>query len=329
MSRIPHQQSRKSPVLNVFIIGMILCFLACRQESKTSPHLKLRGDESESGAVETASSESAASAGEAIRALAPGSYSLSRLIVRASQGNSSDRRNALFQISEMGAAAEEAAPTLLRWLNDPDPLIRLSTIDALRYVAPRRRDVIKALASLLSDSDERIVTSALVALAEGGGAASFALEEINSLRNAPSPLTRVHAEYASLSIGSDLPGSEVDCSGLLSFFGHRSASIREKAIQFSGYLAPHSKEAIPYLISALDDKDVSVGAEAARALGRFGALAKEALPRIEALQKRLEEASRNGENSNLYYLDKYSRLFIVEAIFSIQSATSNTTCNNN
>lgn len=41
---------------------MVLCFLACRQESKTSPHLNLGGDESESGAVETASSESAASA---------------------------------------------------------------------------------------------------------------------------------------------------------------------------------------------------------------------------------------------------------------------------
>lgn len=41
---------------------MVLCFLACRQESKTSPHVKLGGDDSETRAVRTASGESAASA---------------------------------------------------------------------------------------------------------------------------------------------------------------------------------------------------------------------------------------------------------------------------
>ena len=68
------------------------------------------------------------------------------------------------------------------------------------------------------------------------------------------------------------------------------AKLRKKAVSKLGNVGPGDAAALSALVGALDDREASVRSEAIVALLKFGPSARDALPKLEDMQRRDQSA---------------------------------------
>jgi HEAT repeat protein len=153
------------------------------------------------------------------------------------------RRSVLLAIRAMGPAAAEAAPDVISWLAVDDN-IGHEVEQTLEAFGARLGPYVGELAAILRGKVVRAyprVASLLAGLAEHGA------DVLGHLRQALA---------AAAKLGEDWPE------------GYSARQTRTHAAKGLAALGEAAAEAVPDLLPLLDDKDVDVRAEAARALGR-------------------------------------------------------------
>lgn len=172
------------------------------------------------------------------------------------------RRIAADALAGMGAKAGEAAPALLRSLDDTSPAVRTAALDAL------------SAAGLSMDSAPKI-------------RGAFAASE---------PSVRAAAARAM----GRLPSSTDDVIGdLLRGLTDPAVDVRRESAIALGRLAARPDLCVKALVTSLDDADALVRASAATSLGAFGAAAADASPDLRRLLAHPDPWVRLGAATSL------------------------------
>ena len=79
-------------------------------------------------------------------------------------GGLEERRRAAMALGRRGADAKHAVPTLIRALQDEEPLVIREVITALSMIGPAAKDAIPALEKLIDHQDKQIAERAKAAL---------------------------------------------------------------------------------------------------------------------------------------------------------------------
>jgi HEAT repeat protein len=193
---------------------------------------------------------------------------------------------------EFGPAAKDAVPDLVKRLFDARAAVRSTSAEALARVGPVAKDAVPALVAVLEGDEAEFVLSAaceavgLIAPAERAAAVAALKARLEH----PAPLVRAHAALALVRLG-DQSGKEEATRALT----QRTYQVRITAAEALWRINKDGR-ATAVLIRALEESNLT-GTEgdnerymAARALGRVGADAKDAVPELLKLIDHPDEA---------------------------------------
>lgn len=227
---------------------------------------------------------------------------VARLLEAVEHGDSSVRREALFDLGELGPAAEAVVPALrVAVERDPSGTGALAT-ETLGYIGPA---AVPALAQLVTHEDRDVARTAHEALAEMGPQAVAAVPAlIEALRDAdardfyPDDALDFYADGAHFLCGLSVRSREGTSADVLGRIGPRAvkpliaalededAKVRAGAAYALGRMGPAAGPAVTALANAmdrsLDPANYHVANLAAWALGQIGPAAKPAVPQIVA-----------------------------------------------
>lgn len=165
------------------------------------------------------------------------------------------RLAALYVLETMEGEAVEAAPALVKALEDVDSFVRWGAVRALGKMAPRAAaQAVPALAKRLNDDNRDVRITAAAALERYGPAAKSAVPALSKA------------------------------------VGHKEVEMRTWAIRALAAIGPEAQGAVPVLITALGDPETSVRTASAKALGKLGASARSA---VEPLRKALKDSDED------------------------------------
>jgi HEAT repeat protein len=195
-------------------------------------------------------------------------------------------------LGTFGDKAEDAVPALLAALEDQDEDVRYRAAEALGKIHPEPDMVLPSLARVMRNDTPQVRSAAAIAISRYGSDAEIILSElIETAKRDRDPLTKQTAIELLGSIG---PNAK-DATGALVKFArnHSWQGVREAAAIAVCKIAPDSSEArdmVPLLIEYLR---IGNACDAAKALGRFGAVAGKAIPTLEevAAGKHIEKGS--------------------------------------
>jgi HEAT repeat protein len=207
------------------------------------------------------------------------------LLTKALGDNEAARREAAADIlGRIGPPARPAVPSLLAALKDKTSSVSLISALALAQIDPTRAG---PAVPLLADALD--TPAAAHALAYIGADARAAVPDLIAVLKPPKDTTgetRVRAAQLALArIGKPA------VPALIEALKDKKKDAAPLAAETLGWILPPPKEAIPALRQALAD-DRAHGGVYARALGRLGPLAREALPDVAKL---LDDAEQRGE----------------------------------
>jgi HEAT repeat protein len=194
---------------------------------------------------------------------------------------------------------------LIDALSSDDPSDRVRAAEELARLGREAVAAVPALVRAASDSSVLVQVSALRALAAIGKPAGAVLERVKQI----AAMTRVEevceaAAMAMYRISGTSKEATIFLQALVTM--GRDAQARARAASDLGEIG--AREAVPALIHGLDDSAAAVRREAAYALGRIGAEAKDALPALEKLL--------------LDQRDDHARIACAEALWSIAQRTA-------
>lgn len=251
----------------------------------------------------------------ALAAIGPGAEKAVEQLMKAAKSNEPGLRwNAITALGDIGPAAKAATPDLIADLSDPDAQVKLSAERALvkigkgavpalvaslkdeklhslvtpilGEIGPDAKDAVPALQGLLQSKDSGAKREAILALAAiGADARQTAPELIKSLSDKQFP----NRPAAAFALGK--MGVKEAVPALKEAMAEKDNPILRLAsvwalLQIDPSNADYAKSAVPQLTDALENENPEIRREAARTLGRIGAMAKTAVP---ALQKRLSD----------------------------------------
>lgn len=252
----------------------------------------------------------------------PAGGSLGAVVQELALGTPEQRRKAVYALWNAGDAGKVAAPTLAGALRDGDDYVRTTArrvlerfdaetlggairplfegiddrraavrLDVLRILwrmnpmpDPLPEGCLYALAATLRDEDASVRATAASVLANLGGRARPALEELRTLLDDPAREARAWAAQA---IGAIDPAEAAEA--LAAALADPDAEVREAAAMALANEDPRLRSAVPALTKALADAEAKVRIAAANALWSIGS--DEALP---ALAARLESDPEIG-----------------------------------
>ena len=165
----------------------------------------------------------------------------------------------------------QAAPVLIRVLNDTDREVRIDAIQALAAIRPPSADTISALNTAMRHRDPNTRKAAAAALGELGvvEALAQALRDPDKgiRRNAVRPLRRIVTGPGPSYDPSVTSAAIAALAGALSD-AHRD--VRYGAASSLGMIGPAARDAVPALTAAMKDPDPSIRRATAQTLGRIG-----------------------------------------------------------
>lgn len=234
-------------------------------------------------------------------------------------------RLAAFGALPYGGLPAEARDVLLAALRDEEPRIRAAAVRRLDDWAEESPEVVKALISALGDDSKWVRRAAASGLARAGKGAATALpalcrllddedareaaaqalgeigiadaeatRKLETLLDAPDLGLRVEVARALMNLGGE-PSSLAPVFAEALRKGERSYLAAEALGELGDAARPHVAD----LVAALGDEKEYVRSAAARALGRLGAIAAEALPALEKLGgEEEEEEPERDEDGN-------------------------------
>jgi HEAT repeat protein len=259
--------------------------------------------------------------------------------------NAQARAQAALALGKLGKDAEIAVPAMVRALKDDDAEVRSSVLYALGQLGPIAKSAAADVALRLKDKSGAVRKFAAQALGElkvtDDGTVNALMDATTDDEVAPYAINtlgkmgpdakravpalakcfekaklREHAAWALGKIGKEslavltkalehkdanaridailgltLIGPEV-VPHLARVLGDTHADVRLNAASALGKMGAGAKEAVPELTKALMDKDVDVRQRAAQALGKIGPAAEPSLP---ALKRLLERRTRDAD----------------------------------
>ena len=240
---------------------------------------------------------------------------IQRLLSQLTVPDVNDRIYAAQELGEIGSAAKDAVPSLIKALKDEDEVVRICAAEALRRIGELKAQVstliellkgtnkyvcalaaetlgkigraakkaVPELREVLKDKEEKVRRAAANALAGIGQAAKKAIPDlVETLKDKDQEVCQ-NAAMALAAIG--LPAVAALIEVLKNEDEHEQ--VRRAAIKALANIGWEAKDAIPDLIEALKDKSKEVAKQTLRALVMIGSLAVPAL--IEGLNEKNEE----------------------------------------
>ncbi|WP_419193651.1 HEAT repeat domain-containing protein [Kolteria novifilia] len=229
-----------------------------------------------------------------------------------------ERLEAARHLRQLGDQAQAAIPALIKALGDPEIEVQRAAAFALTTMGPAAKDAVPALMKATKSDDLSLKTHAVVALGNIGPAAKPAIPNlVDILKNAEKYTTRSEAAGALARIG---PAAIPALIKLVE--DDKDVAVKETAVRALGQIGPPAQSVlpqvlevakvnddptlrraifvafgqiglddksraivIPMLIDALSKDRVEARYNAAYALGRMGAKAKQAIPALKATAK--------------------------------------------
>jgi HEAT repeat protein len=195
------------------------------------------------------------------------------------------------KLQQFGHEASSAVEALVGSSGDENPVVRLSSLEALAGLGPMASKAEKQVRARVHDSpteSERVVAAqTLWSVGKSDEVAAEVLPIFTAALKSDDQRTFATAANALAQLGSSAEAPLLDAT--------RDASPERRAIALSELGRMGARSAVPTMIKALDDKEEAVRAAAARALGRVGPAARPAAGRLAEL---LRSTDTDGVRAN-------------------------------
>ncbi len=202
-------------------------------------------------------------------------------------------------LGKMGSAAEEAGPTLLAALHDPDPHVVAVAAAALPKVGVPAEEAVPALIEMLRDPYYVIAARAL---SEYKGDALPALDALVKVLEDKS--LDVEARWnAARTLGKLGPAGADAIPVLTAHLKDEEATVREHSAEALGDIGPAAENVVAELVAVFSDPAVRVRRDSVRSLGQIGGKARDAIPEIEKLLEDPETIVQKAASDALRKLD--------------------------
>jgi HEAT repeat protein len=187
---------------------------------------------------------------------------------------------------------EKAVPSLVRGLDDSDPLVRALSAFTLARLGPHGQGAVPVLKRLMrEDPDPAVRERTAKAFGQIAGSDQDTITELIGLLGSGDELTRIAAAEALGAAGE--PAARA-VPNLILALRDRAGKVRAEAAEALRAMGVAAKPAIPALIDALVDSDPAVRGEATQALvqltGRSGIEDAGLKDRIRAALDRVQKA---------------------------------------
>ena len=195
----------------------------------------------------------------------------------------------------IGVGAVDAAdlPVMLQNLKSPDATVRAEAADDIRILGRKGKTAAAALEGLLKDEAPRVRIAAAAALMQvtpkDAGRVKEAMEVLSAGLESKDSATRRAAATATGTAGAPAGPLTGKLVGLLK---DSDEVVRVSALQSISMLGSAAADAVPALIPLLDNADMAI--DTADALGRIGAAARPALPRLAVMLSSDQPAMRRA-----------------------------------
>jgi HEAT repeat protein len=234
-------------------------------------------------------------AAEALAAIGPGARTAVPALAKLLHSKDDREKTAAAEaLTAIGPGAKAAAPDLVAMLEEKDSELQVTALKALEAIASADANVVQALSSRLTATHMRVRVAAVRALAALGPAAKSAAPNLQKFGGAgaktPNPVTAVWAAAALHRIGVEPNTNLQVVLDALTNKEPAGKAARLAAMDAADVLGTGAKAALPELTDALNDKTpigvqdkTPVRQRAIAALGKMGAAAKPAVPKMVAL----------------------------------------------
>jgi HEAT repeat protein len=226
---------------------------------------------------------------------------LTQWVVMLRTGDAKARTRAALHLG-LGPFNGPAVQPLASALDDDDPGVRLTAIHALARIGPDAAAAVPALARSMREPDEKVHRASCDALAcIGGPAVHVLLEALPEDPMVAEAIERITSagenEVQALLAAFGDPGLSKHRSalaralsnlgapavpGLMKALQHPVPAVRAEAAEALGRIGAKARDAVPALIECVEGLDGGVCASALTAIGDIGPEAKEAVPALEA-----------------------------------------------
>jgi HEAT repeat protein len=193
----------------------------------------------------------------------------------------------------LASLGEKAVPRLIEVLKVPEARARAAGVIA--RIGPVAAPTVPGLIDALGDENPRTRSEILLALAAIGPDAKEAVPAITKALADPEPKVGYAACFALGSIGPDAIAAKADLQKNLAAEDQFLAMTSAWALaQIDAGCDETCKSSVPVLIKALDEPDADTRVHAARALGKLGPRAKDAVEALKELQEDENEQIREA-----------------------------------
>ncbi len=199
-----------------------------------------------------------------------------QLIARLASGDVAARRNASYELSQLGPKAKEAIPALIKALEDSDKQVWTNAIATVAAIGPDAKDAVPALLAALDSKGanrqrsyyrDQVLIRTSYALTRIGPAAIPPL--IEGLKSNDTMMR----SGAARALGGMGPVARDAIPALIENLGFWEAGVQNDAIEALGSIGESAK---PKILEALAAKEPRQRSAAALALGAIGKPAKDA-----------------------------------------------------
>jgi hypothetical protein len=192
---------------------------------------------------------------------------------------STDRKDGLAALAQLGPGAASAAPVVQSLMNDGDQLVQAYAAWTLWSITQEGFDSVPVLVDLLTSSEADVVQVSAYMLGSIGPIAAESIDTLHAVCDKADMATRL---YAAEALSRITPDSAEAVQLLLSALRSPDQESRWlAAVALAGVAPPFRDDAIAALTAALNDADHDVRSVAALTLGGFGPDAQSAVAQLE------------------------------------------------
>ncbi len=199
------------------------------------------------------------------------------------------RTKAIAAVVVADAGSPEVAAAVVKAASDDDKAVRAAAASAMGLLVPLPPDALNALVKMAkSDSENVARVAAYRALTAAGPRAKPARGEIEAMSTGPQPALAFWGKVALAAVDGDVQkASPLIRAGLTD----RNAAVRASATEALLVIGPTTAD-LPVLLKLLKESGSTARIAAATAVGRLGAVAKDAVPQLTRMLDDSESSVR-------------------------------------